>query len=412
MEISLAEARRITLSAQGFGRRPAHPTISHVRKVAARVLALQLDSVNVLVRSHYLPAYSRLGPYPREALDQLTYRRRELFECWAHASGLLPVRLFPLMRHRMIAMRSERTYSLGAPIEGNAHVAAVLDEIAERGALAASDLSDGGRSSGTWWGWSKGKQALEALLECGYVAVAGRRGFTRVYDLVERVIPPELVDAPVPSAAEAQKELLELSARAIGVTTARQLGGYLGLHSFRIVTRRPDGRRTRPIWPQLLAELVADGRMIKVSVEGWTEPGYLAAGTKVPPSMHARALLSPFDSFMRTSAELCCGFVNHPGKQLYVPAEQREYGYYVLPFLLGDTLVGRCDLKADRDRDALLVQSAHVEPGQNIGHVASELAAELELMRAWLELGEITIAHRGNLAVALRKAARRPTPAC
>lgn len=402
MEISLQEARRINLAAQGFGRRPARPTIGHVRKIADRLLTLQLDSVNVLVRSHYLPAYSRLGPYRREALDQLAYERKELFECWGHASGLLPVRLFPLMRHRMIALRSAQTWSLDAPLDGNTHVAAVLDEIAERGPLAAGDLSDGGRATGKWWGWSKGKQALEALLECGYVAVSGRRGFTRVYDLTERVIPQEFLDAPIPTAEEAQKELLVLSAQAIGVAPARTLEGYLGLHSFRIVRRRPDGQRPKAIWRQLLSELVEDGRLTTAKVEGWKEPGYIVPGTKRPRSVQARALLSPFDTFMRT-AELCCNFVNRLGRQLYVPAEKREYGYYVLPFLLGDTLVGRCDLKADRSRSALLVQSAYVEPEQDAGHVAAELAAELDLMRQWLELDQIKIANRGNLAKPLRR---------
>lgn len=404
MEISSAEARRIALAAQGFGRaRPVKPTLDRVRKIANRVVALQLDSVNVLVRSHYLPIYSRLGPYPREAVDRLSYRRHELFECWSHAACLLPVELFPLMRHRMIIMQTGRTYSLGGPVDGHDHVRAVYDEIAERGALTVGELSDGGDRTGKWWGWSKGKQALEALLECGQLAVAGRRGFTRVYDLVERVIPAEFLDAPPPP-EEAQKELLYRSAAAVGITTGRGLRDYLGLTSFRI--RQPDGKIIKVPWQRLVGELVEEDRLTEVRVEGWRDPGYVVAGVRVPRVINARALLSPFDSFMRASAQLCCGFTNPIAKQLYVPAEQRVYGYYVLPFLLGDNLVGRCDLKADRQGGSLLVQSAHLEPGQDAGWVAAELAEELDLLRTWLELDRLKIANRGNLAGHLRRAAR------
>ncbi|MFC7625918.1 winged helix-turn-helix domain-containing protein [Microlunatus sp. GCM10028923] len=406
MEISSVEARRIALAAQGFGRaRPVSPTLDRVRKIAGRVLALQLDSVNVLVRSHYLPIYSRLGPYPVESLDRLAYRRNELFECWSHAACLLPVDLFPLMRHRMIIMETGRTYSLGRPVDGHDHVRAVYDEIAERGALTVGELSDGGGRTGKWWGWSKGKQALEALLECGQLAVAGRRGFTRVYDLVERVIPPEFLEAPAPPADEAQKELLYRSAAAVGITTGRGLRDYLGLTSFRI--REPDGKIIKVPWQRLVGELVEEGRLTQVRVEGWRDPGYVAAGVRVPRTINARALLAPFDPFMRASAQLLCGFVNPIAKQLYVPAEQRVYGYYVLPFLLGDNLVGRCDLKADRQSGTLLVQSAYVEPGQDAPWVAAELAEELELLRTWLELDKIKISARGNLAADLRRVSRK-----
>ena len=407
MELSLAEARRIALVAQGFSGRPTRPAISHVRKLALKVLAIQVDSVSVLVRSHYLPAYSRLGPYRMAAIDALAYQRRELFECWSHATCLLPVQLFPLMRHRLEAMRSAVTWSLGARVQGNAHVEAVYNEIAERGPLAAGDLSNADRRTGPWWGWSKGKQALEALLECGYVAVAGRRGFTRVYDIVERVIPREVLDAPAPGPEDAQKKLLCLSAKALGVTTARQLGGYLGLHSFRVRVRRADGKPSRAIWPRLVAELVEEGRLVPVSVEGWKDQGYIVPGTRVPRSIDVRALLSPFDSFIRASAELCCGFTNPLAQQLYVPPARRIYGYYVLPFLLGDTLVGRCDLKADGKRGALKVQSAYVEPGQDKTYVAAELAGELRQMQDWLGLDHLEVANRGDLAAALRRAARR-----
>lgn len=402
MDLSLAEARRVALVAQGFGREPAKPTLAHVRKVAERVLTIQLDSVNVLVRSHYLPAYSRLGPYSMHAIDDLAYRRRELFEGWSHATCLLPVRLYPLLRHRLLAMRTAVTWSMGAPVEGDSYVEGVLHELAVRGPLTAGDLSNADRRTGKWWGWSKGKEALEALLECGYVAIADRRGFTRVYDLVEAVIPEEILNAPAPGPEEAQKELLCLSARALGVATGRQLGGYLGLHSHRVRIRQP-GKTSRAIWPSLLKELVEEGRLVKVGVEGWPEPGYVVPGMRVPRSVQVRALLSPFDSFIRSSAESLCGFTNPLSQQLYVPPERRQYGYYVLPFLLGDRLVGRCDLKADRDRRTLMVQAAYVEPGQNATDVAGELAEELRRLQRWLELDDLQVANRGNLARDLRR---------
>lgn len=411
VEISLAGARRLALVAQGFGQKPANRrTIGDVRKLASRILAIQIDSVNVVARSHYLPVYSRLGPYPRDTIDRLAYTRRELFECWGHATCLMPVELFPFLRHRMIAMRSAVPWSLGAPIEGNAQVEAVYDEVAARGPLAAGDLSNADPRTGKWWGWSKGKEALEALLECGYLAAAERRGFTRVYDLVERVIPLPLLDAAAPEPEEAQKQLILRSAKALGVATGRQLGGYLGLHSHRVRVRRPDGKPSRAIWPRLVADLVEDGRLVPVTVEGWREPGYLVPGTRTPRSIHERALLSPFDSFVRSCAEPLCGFTNPLSQQLYVPAERRQYGYYVLPFLLGDTLVGRCDLKADRQRGVLMVQSAYAEPGQDSTYVAGELAEELHRMRMWLELDGIEVAERGNLAAMLRRAIPRSHP--
>lgn len=404
MELSLTDARRLALAAQGFGRRPARRGIADVRKLASRLLAIQLDSVNVLVRSHYLPAYSRLGPYAMDTIDTLAYERGELFECWGHASCLMPVDLYPLLRYRLTAKRGVLPWSPGTTTPDAAHMEAVYNEVTERGALAAGDLTKADPRTSKWWGWGSGKLALEMLLDSGYLAVAGRRGFTRLYDLTERVIPKHVLDTPAPGPEEAQKELLCLSAKALGVASAKQLGGYLGLHSHRIVVRGPDGKRQRPIWQRLLAELVEEGRLVAVDIEGWTEPGYLIPGTRMVRSFHERALISPFDSFMRSSATPLCGFTNPLAQQLYVPAERRIYGYYVLPFLLGDTLVGRCDLKADRKRGVLMVQSAFHEPGQDASYVAAELAEELRRLRQWLELDGIELADRGNLMPKLRRA--------
>lgn len=405
MELSRVEARRIGLAAQGFSiTRPARPTIRDVRKAASQFMAMQLDSVNVLVRSHYLTLYSRLGPYPMEAVDRLAYDRRELFEYWGHATCLLPMPLYPLFRHRMIRVHDFVQWPDGRAQSADPQIVAVYDEVAEHGPLAANELSMAGRRKSNWWGWDSSKITLETLLDSGHLAIAGRRGFTRLYDITERVIRREALDAPVPGAEEAQKELLLWSARALGVGTARRTAGYFGIHgrSKRTQVKGPDGKWPKPLWPRLLAELVEDQQLVQVEVEGWDEPGYMLPRTRKPRPLHHRALLTPFDSFIRGSAESLCRFTNPLAQQLYVPAERRQYGYYVLPFLLGDTLVGRCDLKADRERSTLLVLAAHVEPGQDAGHVAAELAAELRQLADWLELETITIAARGNLARELR----------
>lgn len=378
-ELSLAEARRVALAAQGFGREPARPTRAHVRKLMRRILTLQLDSVNVLVRSHYLPVYSRLGPYPRTAIDELAYQRHELFETWADSSCLLPIELYPLFLPRTHAIRvlDWIGWPVGQDFSDVTQVAALYDEVVARGPLAAADLATARRRSTAWWGWDESKGLLETLLDCGILAIAGRRGFTRLYDIAERVIPQHVLGQPTPGQEEAQRELLYLSAKAVGVGTAKQIASLLGLYAphHRTLVQGPNGRWLRPNWKQ-----------------------------RSPRSFHARALLTPFDAFIRVSAESLCGFTNPLSQQLYVPAERRQYGYYVLPFLLGDTLVGRTDLKADRQRRTLMVQSAYVGPGQNAKHVAKELAEELSRLQEWLELDHLEVADRGNLASDLRRA--------
>ncbi|SDS38273.1 winged helix-turn-helix domain-containing protein [Microlunatus soli] len=405
--LSLPEVRRISLQAQGFGREPSKPTLAHVARLAERLVAVQLDSVNVLVRSHYLPLYSRLGPYRMSALDELAYRRRALFETWLHATCLVPVRLYTLQRYRTWPIRelSWIGWPRGADRSTRDDVAAIYDEIAEHGPLAASELAAARPRTSSWWGWDRSKVVVETLLDCGLLAVAGRRGFTRLYDIAERVIPAEILETETLGPEESQRELLMLAARAVGVGTAKQIAAYLGLRAsgHRTLVQGSNGRWLRPDWKSRIAELVEDGRLEKISVQGWTEPGYLLPGTRVPKPMHLRALLSPFDSFIRVSAELLCGFTNPLSQQLFVPAERRQFGYYVLPFLLGETLVGRCDLKADRQRGVLMVQSAYLEPGQNARDVAGELAEELHRLRGWLELGGMEVAERGNLAGDLRQ---------
>jgi hypothetical protein len=194
--LSLPEARRLAVASQGFGPRPATPSVAHLRKLAARLHAFQIDSVNVLVRAHYVPAFARLGPYPMDALDSLAYRKRELFEYWGHAACLLPISLYPLLRYRM-ERHTERTREYMRSERG-AYVAKVYAEVAERGPVTAAELSNPGKRSGNWWGWGHGKAALEHLYTSGLVAIAGRRGFERLYDIAERVIPQAALDAPAP----------------------------------------------------------------------------------------------------------------------------------------------------------------------------------------------------------------------
>ena len=389
--LSNREARRIALAAQGFAdRRPAGRVDSrHFDRLFDRVKVVQLDSVNVAVRTHYMPAFSRLGPYPRERFDAYAYRRRRLFEAWGHAASLLPVAHYPLLRHRMEDARSGSIRSFGR--ERRAYVEEICREVAERGPLAVSDLRDQGRNrSRPWWGRSDGKLALEWLFATGRLAAFRRGNFARVYDLAERVIPPEVLAAPAPAARDAQRELLRLAARAHGIGDAADLADY---YRIRVPQARP-----------LLRELVEEGELLEASVDGWDRPAYLHRDARLPRSIGASALLSPFDSLIwrRERTERLFGF--HYRIEIYVPEPERQYGYYVFPFLAGDTLAARVDLKADRARGALLVRGAYLEEGCDAGAVAGELATNLQAMAAWLALGEVKVGRRGTLAAPLARA--------
>jgi uncharacterized protein YcaQ len=404
--LSLAEARRLAIASQGFvGPRPANPTARHLKRLVAQVHAFQIDSVNVLVRAHYVPAFARLGPYAMDTLDTLAYEKRELFEYWGHAACLLPMHLFPLVRFRM---HSESGLEYLASERG-AYAAQVYGEVAERGPITAGELSNPGKRSGNWWGWGNGKAALEYLYDAGLVAIAGRRGFEREYDLVERVIPRAALDLHVPR-EEAMKQLICLAAQAYGLGTFRDIVNYfnidqwrdrLGPYWERSNTEGP--RRAKPIARRLVAELVEEGRLWPASVEGWSEPAYLHPQARVPRSVHARALVTPFDSLVWERSRIERLFGMKYTIELYTPLPKRVFGYYVCPFLLGDTLVARCDLKADRQRRVLLVQSAHLEPGREARDVADDLLAELRQMQTWLELERIEVMDRGDLAGALAR---------
>ncbi len=390
-DLSNREARRIALAAQGFAdRAPAGRIDSrHFDRLFDRVKVVQLDSVNVAVRAHYMPAFSRLGPYPPERLDAYAYRKRRLFEAWGHVASLLPVEHYPLLRHRMEAAGARVAHAFG---ERGDYVEAVYREVAERGPLSASDLRDPGRPRNRpWWGRSDGKRALEWLFAAGRLAASRGGNFVRFYDLTERVIPAHVLSLPAPETADAQRELLRLAGGALGIATAADLADY-----YRI--RMPQAR------PRL-QELVEEGELLAARVEGWSRPAFLRREARTPRRMRAGALLSPFDSLIwhRDRTERLFGF--HYRIEIYVPEPERQYGYYVYPFLIGDALAARVDVKADRARGALLVRGAYREAGSDPDVVAVALAAQLRSMASWLKLGKVIVERRGNLAARLRRAA-------
>ena len=381
--LSAAQARRIALGAQGFGRpRPERPVdAGHLGRTLDRLALHQIDSVNVLVRAHYLPAFSRLGPYDRALIDRAAWGRksqRRLFEYWAHEASLLPVEHYPLFRWRMArAERGEAGYA-GLRCfarEDRAAAEAVLARIVAEGPLSASAFENG-RGQGGWWGWGDTKRALEWLFWAGLITTATRRNsFERVYDLPERVLPPAVLALPTPPEDEAHRALLDIAARALGVATAGDLRDYFRLG--------PDEARAG------IAALVDLGRLRPVEVEGWARPAYLQAEAIVPRRIHARALLAPFDPLVweRARTERIFGFRYRI--EIYVPAGKRQHGYYVLPFLLGENLVARVDLKADRATGRLIVRGIHKEPFAPSG-ADEALTEELDAMAKWLGLGEVT----------------------
>lgn len=379
-QISLAAARRIALAAQGFGAKgPQRPGRAHVAGVLNKVQLYQIDSVNVLTRAHYLPAYSRLGAYDQADLERIAWgarRQRRLFEYWAHEASLLPFKLHPLLRWRMTkADRGEtgwtamRTYAT----ERRAEAMAVLDRIRVDGPMSASDF-EGHKGQSGWWEWSDAKRTLEWLFWAGHITTSTRRGsFERVYDLTERVIPAEVLALPTPSDAEAHRALIERASTAHGIATSQDLRDY-----FR---QSPDQASSA------IRELAEEGVLIPVDVPGWRH-AWLHRDARRPRKIEAHALLSPFDPLVwdRDRAERLFGFRYRI--EIYVPAAKRQYGYYVLPFLLGDHLVARVDLKADRHSSLLLVRSVHLEP-KALDHTIEALRVELESMARWLGLAEV-----------------------
>ena len=403
-ELSSAEARRLALASLGFAvKRPSRAGLAHVRATAARLSAIQIDSVNVLARAHYLPTFSRYGPYPMSALDDLAHRKRELFEYWGHAACFLPIELYPLMRWRMNGQidgwaaidRKRRDF-----------IEAVYREVAERGPLAAGEISIGGKSTGAWWGWSEGKRAIEVLMAQGRVAVAGRRNFERLYDLCERVLPKAVLEAKAVADGDAKKELLVRAARAMGVGTAKDIAQYFHVDAW-WDRSSVNGRRPPAGTHLLFEELVEDKRLERVRVEGWKQPAFVVPGARIPRSVDARAIVSPFDPILweRKWTSEVFGFEYQI--EIYVPAPKRVYGYYVLPFIEGDRFAARVDLKADRKTSTLVVHAAYLEPNADAGETAAALADELRSMARWLSLESFAVGPKGNLARGLKRALRQ-----
>jgi uncharacterized protein YcaQ len=392
-ELTARQARRIALAAQGLSApRPQGP-VSRMRilRTIEALGVVQIDSVNVLARAHYLPLFSRLGAYPREAFEALAWGRRPaLFEYWGHEASLMPYATQPLLRWRMAD--AGRGVGMWKGVARFLHerrdlIDQALGEIARRGPLAASELEVGVRGEGGWWGWSEAKRAAEALFWSGELVAATRRStFERVYGLPQTVLPPGIRDAPAPGREDAQRQLVRIAARALGVATERDLRDY-----FRLPLADARAR---------VGELVEAGELLPVAVRSWDQPAFLDPAARKPRPGRARALLSPFDNliFFRERAERLFGV--RVRLEIYTPAHKREHGYYVLPFLQEEAVTARVDLKADRKARRLVVQAAHAEPGAN-DETPSALAAELRLMAGWLGLDDVRVEPRGDLAARL-----------
>ena len=397
--LSPALARRVALAAQGFGRpRTATPGIGQLDALVNRLELLQIDSVNVFERSHYMPAFSRLGRYDKAQLDRLTSGREARYtEYWAHEASFLPVQTWPLFRWRMQKFRDR---SARTPNEWSQSNRPMLDwllaELALTGPLPASSIEhDANTRSGPWWGWSDVKTGLEVLFRWGDVVSAGRTRFERVYALPHQVFPAALLDREV-TEADAHRELVGRSARAHGVGTAQDFANY-----FRLKT---------PATRAAIRELEDAGELIPVTVPGWggarPEPeAWLHRDARLPRRIDADTVLSPFDPVVwaRGRAERIFSF--HYRIEIYTPEAQRVFGYYSLPILQGDALVGRVDLKNDRQSGVLRVQSAWAEPGAPVD-TADRLAAVLRSAADWQGLDSVQVMPRGTLAPGLAAAFR------
>lgn len=384
-KLSNDQARRYALGAQGLieGRATGRIDVRHFRKVVDQIGLIQLDSVNVFSRAHYMPFFSRIGPYDLKALDDWLWSSGELFEYWGHEASLIPSEHHRLFRWRMDqAFKWKRLQDL--EMEQPEFVDSVYRQVAERGPLRTRDLeAPGDRDATQMWGWSNGKVALEALFLRGRVSAADRTNFVRMYDLPERVIPEEHLEAPAPGHDAALGELFLLAASAMGVATADDLADY---YRIRMPAARP-----------VLRRLVAAGDLVEVEVEGWGKPGYLRPDAALPRWAKGTCLLSPFDNLIwyRPRVERIWGF--HYRIEIYVPEAKRVHGYYVLPFLLDGDLVARVDLKTDRRRNVLQVKGSFAEPGVDKRKVGPALREELDLVADWQGLEDVVVDRNGDL---------------
>ncbi|MEV4320208.1 crosslink repair DNA glycosylase YcaQ family protein [Actinocrispum sp. NPDC049592] len=400
-EMSAAAARRTAVAAQGFTdpRPTGVPSRRHLLRVLSRTQLIQLDSVNVAVRAHYMPLFSRLGAYPMSLIDDAAWshsvrRPRLLVEKWAHEASLIPMDDWPLLHltkrqgwwkhYREVVERSPGL------------VQDVLDMVKERGPIGAGTLErelvgDVKREKGTWWDRSDVKHICEYLFGIGELTTGARRSFERLYDLTERVVPPEVLTRKV-APDEGARQLVERSARALGVATEPELRDYYRL--------APDVNR------QAILDLVDAGILEAVTVTGWSRKAYKHIDARTPRRISGRALLCPFDPLIweRDRTERIFDFRYRI--EIYVPEAKREFGYYVFPFLLDGNLVGRVDLKADRAAGVLRVPGAFAESGVDTARVVTELAAELKDMATWLGLSGVAVGTRGTLAPTLKKLTR------
>jgi uncharacterized protein YcaQ len=366
----------------------------HLRKVLDHVGLIQIDSVNVLVRSQELPLFSRLGDHPRSLIPDAT-ADGELFEYWCHEASHLPASMHRLIRWRM---ENARNGTMWPGLQRFAKskpqfVQEVRDRVFNDGPLVAGDVKTRKGPKGSWWDWDDGKAALEYLFWTGEITAQRRTNdFARMYYAPHHVLPKEVLKAKTPTEFEARSELLLLAAKSLGIATASDLLDY---HRQRPGAAKP-----------VLAELVQRGELEQVRVEGWRDVAYMLPGMSRPRSVNTRALVSPFDSLVwcRPRIERLWDF--HYRIEIYTPEHKRVYGYYVLPFVLGDRIVARVDLKADRQAGMLLVHGAYSEPDVDLKHVVSELAAELKLMAQWLGLDAVKIGDKGDLSSALSRLCR------
>ena len=376
-ELTIVEARSLALAAQGFDkpRTKTKSTTADAVAVIKKLGVIQIDSVNVLVRSQELPLFSRLGDHDRDAISKATSHRK-IFEYWGHEAAHLPVELHPVFRFKMHAARSGKLKHWGLTsfyADNKAFVRRILKHVEINGSTCARDLSTRTTKKSSWWDWDEAKTALEYLFLTGELTSCGRGSdFARVYDTPERVLPEKILQMPTLSETDARKDLLVRAMRAQGVATLRDLADYY--------------RQKPAVVKPLVSELVEQGVLREVAVDGWQDKAFVHRSAKLPRKLYATALLSPFDSLVwcRPRNERLFDF--HYRIEIYTPKEKRKFGYYVLPFMMNGQMVGRVDLKADRENSKLLVQSVHTEKGIKRPAINDALTSELRLMASWLGL--------------------------
>ncbi|MCW2604831.1 MAG: hypothetical protein JWN61_2966 [Pseudonocardiales bacterium] len=404
--LSAATARRIALAAQGFDRPRSGGRIDrrHLRRLIDQIGILQLDSVNVLVPSHYLPVFSRLGPYSRTLLDEFAWGPdKELFEYWMHMASLAPLRTQPSMRWRMARVHTDAWGGISAAGRHEERVAAVLAAVERLGPARGGEIEAAvtaidptlvapraARPAGDMWNWDDTKRSLEFLFYTGQITASARVHFQRLYDLTERVLPPAITATPTPTETDAQIELTRIAARAMGIATEPDLRDYFRL--------KPGPSRAA------IAALVESGELLEATVEGWRAPAYLVPGAARPRRVAARALLSPFDSLIWFRDRALRIFDFHFRLEIYTPKHKRVHGYYVLPFLMDERIVARVDVAADRRERRLVVHAAHAEADADHDATAAALALELETMGGWLGLDGVVVGPGGDLSAALSRA--------